>query len=284
MEAPFTWAWHPHPDVWLLTAALYFGYRYALRRRERSSRDPFEVIATIRQRRLFAGGCVALLVASEWPIHDLAEGYLYSVHMVQHMLLTLLVAPLLLSGTPAWLFRALLPGPLLGVVRALSRPLIALVVANTVLILTHWPVVVNASIGDELLHFALHALTVTAAWIMWMPILSPVIEIPTLARPTQAGYLFLQSLLPTVPASFLTFGTAPLYRAYERFPHPFGISSLEDQRVAGLIMKIGGGAVLWTVMTVIFFAWFSMESRHGVDALAHASTDRDLDRMELRSR
>ncbi|MFP5225519.1 MAG: cytochrome c oxidase assembly protein [Actinomycetota bacterium] len=283
MEAPFSWAWHPHPDAWLLVGILVIGYRIALRRRERTSTDPFEVVSTRRQRGLFYGGCLALLISGEWPIHDLAEGYLYSVHMIQHLMLTLLVAPLLLAGLPAWLFRKLLPGPLMRVARTLSRPLIALIVANSVLVLTHWPLLVNRSISDEFLHLGLHVVVVVAAWIMWMPVLSPVLEIPKLAKPTQAGYLFLQSLVPTVPASFLTFGAAPLYKAYEMFPHPFGVSTLDDQRTAGLIMKLVGGSVLWIVITVIFFAWFSMESRHGVDALAHAGTDRDLDRMELRS-
>lgn len=284
MEPPFSWAWHPHPDVWLLTALLFVGYRVAIARKERANADPFVEVSTARQRRLFTAGCLVLLAASEWPVHDLAEGYLYSVHMVQHMLFTFAAAPLLLAGTPAWLFRALLPGPLLRFARFLARPLIALVVANLVLVLTHWPVVVNASIQSELLHFSLHVLVMVGAWVLWLPVLSPAIEVPTISRPAQTGYLFIHSLVPTIPASFLTFGMAPLYKAYAVFPHPFGFSTLDDQRTAGLIMKIGGGAVLWTVMSVIFFAWFSMESRHGVDALAHASTDRDLDRLELHHR
>lgn len=281
MAPAFTWSWHPHPDVWIVTAILVGGYVLALQGHGSRSTDPFEITATRRQKRLFFTGCAVLFVGSEWPMHDLAEGYLYSAHMLQHLMLTLVAAPLLLAGTPAWLFRALTPGLLRRVVRVLARPLIAIVVANSVLVLTHWPRLVDASIGNELLHFSLHVLIVCGAFVMWMPVLSPVIEVPKLAQPTQAGYLFLQSLVPTVPASFLTFGAEPLYRAYERFPHLLGMTTLDDQRTAGLIMKLVGGMILWGVMTVIFFRWFSDESRHGTDALAHAGVDRDLDRLEL---
>jgi putative membrane protein len=281
MHPAFDWSWHPHPDAWLLAGGLAAMYLIAIRRRERTATDPFSIAASRRQKGFFLAGCLVLLVAAEWPVHDLAEGYLYSVHMVQHLLFTLLMAPLFLLGMPAWMLRALLPGPLLRIARICSRPLVALVVANGVLVLTHWPALVDASIGNEALHLGLHTLITLSAFVMWMPVLSPLLEVPRLSKPAQCGYLFLQSLVPTVPASFLTFGTQPLYQAYGAFPHPFDVSTLSDQRTAGLIMKLVGGAVLWAVISVIWFAWMSQESRHGVDALAHAGTDRDLDRVEI---
>jgi len=72
-------------------------------------------------------------------------------------------------------------------------------------------------------------------------------------------YLFLQTIIPTVPASFLTFGNTPLYRIYETFPRLWGVGALTDQQVAGLIMKIAGGFYLWTVIAVIFFRWYERE-------------------------
>ena len=281
MHPAFDWSWHPHPDAWLLSAGLATIYLLAIKRRERTSTDPFDVSATRRQKTLFLAGCLVLLISAEWPIHDLAEGYLYSVHMVQHMTLTLLMAPLFLLGMPAWMMRALLPGRLMRIARAMTRPLVALVFANAVLVLTHWPALVGLSIGNELLHLGLHTLITFSALVMWMPVLSPLLELPRLSKPASCGYLFLQSLVPTVPASFLTFGSHPLYPAYEAFPHPFGVTTLSDQQTAGLIMKILGGFVLWGVITVIWFRWMNQESRHGDDALAYASTDRDLDRVEI---
>lgn len=279
MNPAFDWSWHPHPEAWIIAATLAYGYLWMVKRQAKAV--PFTPAATKKQKTLFLSGCVVLLVSAEWPIHDLAEGYLYSVHMVQHLLFTLLAAPLLLAGTPAWMMRRLLPGKLLNLTRWLAKPLIALVVANTVLVLTHWPALVNASIGNELLHFSLHVLVMASAVVMWLPVLSPLIEVPKLSRPAQCGYLFLQSLVPTVPASFLTFGDAPLYSAYAMFPHPFGIDTLSDQRTAGLIMKIVGGAVLWGVISIIWFAWMAWETREGADAFEHAATDRELDRLEI---
>lgn len=280
MYPAFDWSWHPHPDVWLVSGALAAVYLRAIRRRERASTDPFEVVATRRQKGCWLAGCLVLLIAAEWPIHDLAEGYLYSVHMLQHMLFTLLMAPLFLLGMPAWMLRALLPGPLMRIARRITRPLPALVIANGVLVLTHWPKLVGLSIGNEWLHLGVHALITLSALIMWMPVLSPVLELPRISKPAQTGYLFLQSLVPTVPASFLTFGDTALYPVYELFPHPFGVSTLSDQRVAGLIMKILGGLVLWGVMSVVWFSWMNQETREHVDALEHAGTDRALDRVE----
>jgi putative membrane protein len=159
--------------------------------------------------------------------------------------------------------------------------MVALILFNTMIILTHWPVIVDAAVGSEVLHFVQHLLLVSTAFLMWTPVFSPVIEIPRLSYPGQMMYLFLQSLVPTVPASFLTFGDRPLYAIYETFPRILGVSALDDMRTAGLIMKIAGGAALWIVITWIFFKWATLE-RSGVDALEHHDLDRAIDRMELK--
>lgn len=270
------WTWHPHPDVWALGVVLLGGYFLAMRRWAPAGAEPSK-----RQRWCWIGGVATIVVASEWPMHDLAERSMYSMHMVQHMLLTLVAPPLLLIGTPAWLARKLLPGALLRFVRFVSRPLMALVLFNGLLVLTHWPVLVNASVGNELLHFTLHTSIVLTALAMWMPVLSPLLEIPRLSLPGQMLYLFLQSLVPTIPASFLTFGERPLYRIYEAMPKLWGMTALEDQLTAGLIMKIGGGLVLWGAITAIFFRWSTLEQRDGVDLLQMQDLDKTLNRMEL---
>ena len=89
-----------------------------------------------------------------------------------------------------------------------------------------------------------------SALVMWWPVVSPLPEMPPLAPPGQMLYLFVQSLAPTIPASFLTFGTTPLYPVYATFPRIWGISAMTDQLIAGLIMKIVGGLILWGVIAV----------------------------------
>ena len=99
---------------------------------------------------------------------------------------------------------------------------------------------------------------------------------PSLAPPGQILYLFLQSLAPTIPASFLTFGHTPLYPVYATFPRIWGIGALTDQLIAGLIMKLGGGALLWCVIAVVFFRWFDQEQRDGLDRSAYQDLRHDV--------
>ena len=274
--------WSPHPDVWLvcgLLGALYaiaivrVGPRIVAHGRPVVSR--FQVVC-------FSLGVLALLVSSDWPIHDVAERYNYSVHMVQHLVVTMVATPLLLLGTPAWLARYLLPGRLLDVVRTLSRFVPALIIFNLVLVLTHWPAMVNASLESGWVHFSLHVVLFMSSLIVWMPVVSPLPEVPRLAPVMRMLYLFTWSIVPTVPASFLTFGSDPLYKFYEDLPHLFGLSTLADQQLAGLIMKIAAGLLLWMIIAVVFFRWAAEEDRannprHGLDEL-----DRELAEMGLR--
>ncbi len=266
-------AWHVHPDVWLLFGSIIAAYLIAGRRHERTTGDAIEP----RKRRLFLLGMGVLWLGADWPIHDLAERYLYSMHMTQHLLFTLVAAPILIAGMPVWLLRELLaPAPIRRIFRFMTRPLVALIFFNLVLLFTHWPDVVAASVGSELVHLALHVLIVTSALVMWWPVMSPLPEMPSLPPPGQMLYLFLQSLAPTIPASFLTFGHTPLYPVYATFPRIWGIDALTDQLIAGLIMKLLGGLLLWGVIAVIFFRWYNQEQRDGLDPTTHQNIRREI--------
>jgi putative membrane protein len=255
--------WHLHIDVWVIVAVVALAWTMAVRleQHRRDEQGGAEPAVTRRQVTCFVAGLAAIFVASDWPVHDLSEGYLYSAHMVQHMLVTLVAAPLLLLGTPAWLMRRLLPRPALGVVRWMARPVPNLVQFNAVLVLSHWPFWVNATLRNHPLHFLAHALLLVSALVMWLVIVSPIEEVPRARPPMQMLYLFLQTILPTVPASFLTFGATPLYSFYESVPRLYGWTALSDQQVAGLIMKLAGGMYLYAIIAVIFFRWYADEER-----------------------
>jgi putative membrane protein len=81
------------------------------------------------------------------------------------------------------------------------------------------------------------------------------------------GYLGLNVFLPTVPASFFTFSQYPIYALYELAPRVSGISAVADQRVAGLLMKLCGGAILFGTMSVMFFRWYRREADADADAV-----------------
>ncbi len=273
-------AWAPHPDVWLLIGAIAAGYSVALKRLGPRLAPSGSAIVTRFQIATFSAGLLALWVASDWPIHDLGERYFFWVHMVQHTTYAIIAAPLLLMGTPAWLARWLLsPRWLLRTVRYLSRLIPATIIFNLVIIFTHVPLVVNASLHHALLHFAIHALIVVSSLIVWMPLLSPLPEVPRLQPLARMLFLFLQSVVPTVPASFLTFGDRPLYKFYETVPRLWGLSALDDMRFAGLIMKVLVGFSLWITITVVFFRWYNAEQTGSPARRVSRDLDREL--MEL---
>lgn len=253
-------AFTSHPDVLLVVALIVVGYETALTRLGPVLAPAGTAIVTRTQHVCFALGAFTILLASYWPIHDLAEGYMYSVHMVQHLLYTMVAAPLLLLGTPAWLARWILsPRWLFLTVRNLSKFVPAIVTFNLIIVLTHWPAFVDFTLRSALAHFLAHTLLLASAFLIWMPILSPVPEIPRLSPIGRMVFLFLQTIVPTIPASFLTFGQHPLYRRYESLPKLWDISALDDQLTAGLIMKIGAGMLLMTLIAVIFFRWVATE-------------------------
>ena len=263
--------WHVHPTVWLVVAAMEGLYLLGLRRFR-----PEGARVSRAQAVTFSAGVLATWIAADWPIHDIAEHSLYSVHMVQHILLSLVAPPLLLLGTPDWLARGALERfRLMPIMRRLTKPFVALVLFNVTIVVTHWPAMVTVSLHDEWAHFGLHALLMTTATLMWFPVLSPLPELPRLNAAAQMFYLFLQSLVPTVPASFLTLSDGPLYKAYAHLPKLWGITTIDDQRVAGLLMKVGGGFILWGFIASIFFRWAYQEER-GEGALLWEDVEREL--------
>jgi putative membrane protein len=252
--------WQAHPDVWLLIALFAVGYAVAINRLGPRLVPAGRPVVTRFQVCSFSAGLLALWVASDWPIHDVAERYLFSVHMVQHVAYSIVAAPLLLIGTPTWLARWLLsPRWLLAGVRWASRLVPATILFNLVVIVMHTPIVVNAALEHAILHFAVHTLIFLSSIIVWMPLLSPLPEVPRLPPLGRMLFLFLQSIVPTIPASFLTFGAHPLYRFYAHVPRLWGISAISDMQVAGVIMKIGVGFTLWVIIAILFFRWYSAE-------------------------
>jgi putative membrane protein len=136
---------------------------------------------------------------------------------------------------------------------------VAFVIFNTVFIAVHWPEAVNLMLTNDLAHFVIHLALFASAVLMWMPVLSPTPAIPVLPRPMQMLYLFLQSLLPTIPASFLTFSSSAIYPTYGDAASRWGLTAVTDQTIAGVLMKLGGGLLLWMTIAVIWFRWTADE-------------------------
>jgi putative membrane protein len=254
--APSPWEFHPHPEVWLLLGGLTMAYVYMVTVLGPRAVPAGQAPVTRRQVVLFAVSMVLLWVASDWPVHDIGERDLYSVHMVQHLLLSYVLPPLFLLATPEWLLRTLIgTGRLERVVRRMTQPVVAAVCFNAAVILTHIPGVVNESATNAPLHYGLHVLLVTVSLLYWMPVCGPLPEY-RLAPGPKMIYLFAASIIPTVPAGWLAFAEGSVYDVYDVEPRAFDVSVTSDQQVAGVIMKIGGSLYMWTIITVIFFRRF----------------------------
>jgi putative membrane protein len=239
---PWTWAWRAYPGVWLVVIAVAVGGELVLRRAAARRGHG----AGAGQAAAFAGGVLALWIALDWPVGALGAGYLLSAHTLQYLLLTFAAAPLLLIG----LRREAGDGARLPA----AHPIAALLVYNLVLGATHVPQFV-----DGLMKAQAGAAVADLAWfaaglVLWWPVLHPD-PARRLSPPASIGYLVASTVLPTIPAAFLVFASYPLYSIYELAPRIVALTPLQDQQLAGMIMKLGADPILWLSTAVIFFRW-----------------------------
>ncbi|MDX1510292.1 MAG: cytochrome c oxidase assembly protein [Nitriliruptorales bacterium] len=253
----------PHLEVYALCAALLLAYFGLVRRYGPLFHPrPGERAVTRWQATSFVSGVAVLWIAAGSPLHDISEQALYSAHTIVHLLEGLVFPALILAGLPEWMFELLTrPPKVRATVRFLGKPLVGAALFNGVMLLIHWPNVVDAMLRSEFFHSASHQLWILASFAMWLPVLSPSEAIvPRLAELPRLFYLFIQTLVPTIPSAFLTFGTEPLYAVYATFPRVW-LDAVTDMQVAGLLMKVGGGMYLWVIITVLYFRWSSAEER-----------------------
>ena len=249
------WRYQQHLEIWVLVIGLLIAFVYAIRVVGPKVVPSGEVISR-KQIRTFSLMIFLLLISTDWPLHDIAEEYLYSMHMLQHTILTYIIPPLALLATPEWLFRLLVgKGRTYRAIRFLTRPVIAAVTYNAVLLITHIPALVNRSAAGGPLHYSLHVLLVFSALMLWTPICGPAKEW-RMSYGAMMVYLFCTSLVPSIPAGWLTFAEGSVYNHYDTPVRVWGMSVLSDQQLAGGIMKLGGAVFLWALIITIFFTRF----------------------------
>src|SRR4051812_11948318 len=128
-------------------------------------------------------------------LHDLSDSYLFSAHMVQHLLLAFVVAPLMIMGVTGEMLRPLITHPAVRrVAEWVTAPVHCFAIFNVVIALWHLPPMYNYALTHHPVHIAQHLLILAAAVVMWWPILSPMPELPRLSYPGQMLYLFLMSI------------------------------------------------------------------------------------------
>ncbi len=261
----FDWsAWPADPTVVIGLVGLGAAYAAATLWRRRV--DPGARVEPLKALS-FAGALGVLFVALTGPIHDLSDYYLFSAHMIQHMVLVFAMPPLLLHGTPGWMVRPLLRGRrLLALGRVLTRPVGAFATFNVVLVAWHLPPLYNLAMEQHPVHIVEHLMIMAASVILWWPMLSPIEELPRTAYPIQMLYLFVVGLPMVMVAIFISMADGLLYPYYEAAPRIWErLTPQADQHLGGLIMWVPGGMVFLVALSVVFFRW---QAAGGHDSLA----------------
>ncbi len=205
---------------------------------------------------VFFLGWGAIVASLLTPLHELGR-HSFTAHMIEHELLMLIAAPLLALSKPIGVFLWALPKPLrvqLGYAghrplvarswQALTAPLVVTVLQAIALWVWHVPVLFDRALQSENWHIAQHVSFLVTALLFWWGI----------TRAPKAGqgyglaalYLFITALHTGVLGALMSFSTSPWYRGYAALDLgeiPFGLTQVEDQQLAGLIMWIPGGLV-----------------------------------------
>jgi len=261
-------AWSHEPAVVLSLAAgaaLHARGVDALRRHARSTRGlpPWRV-------HCFAAGMLTLAIALLSPLHALGEA-LFAGHMLQHLLLTMVAAPLLVLGDPrtAWLWgvgrdaRRRLAGAWRRLprvraawrdaTRVLTHAVTAWTVQAAVLVAWHLPPLYERAVRDDVVHALEHATLLLSAFVAWSVLFSPRPR-TRLGAGTALLFLFTTSLVTTLLGAAITLSTRPWYRVHARSALAWGTTALEDQQLAGLVMWVPASAVHLAAALVLLHA------------------------------
>ncbi|MDC0034926.1 cytochrome c oxidase assembly protein [Chloroflexi bacterium] len=247
--------WHPHLEVVFGLILVQGAYLYGIGPYRKKQEHP-EVINPLRTI-MFTLGTLIIFISLTSPLHILSDRYLFSAHMLQHVLITLISPPLLILGTPGWLISKLFqPKWSLLIFKRIFHPLGAVVIFNLVFSMWHLPVLYNLSVTYHWVHILEHSLFIIASLVMWWPICSQVESIPKLPYPIQILYLFVMSLAQIIVFGIVTFAREPIYQHYIDAPRIWNITPLVDQQLGGILMKVGSGFLFLFLIIIAFFKWF----------------------------
>ena len=211
-------------------------------------------------------GVALLFLALASPLDALSDEYLFSAHMLQHIVLLMTVPPLLILGLPEIGTRSLLAVPSIRrTEKVLNRPIFAWFLGNLFLWIWHVPILYDWAVQDERIHIFEHLTFLISATVFWWPVLAPT---PESRLPLIPGivYLFLAALSNMTLGIVLTFSNDPAYSSYS---HPadswkilnilrseFHLDRLGDQTLGGVLMWVIGGTIFLGVILIQFYRWY----------------------------
>jgi putative membrane protein len=205
----------------------------------------------------YLGAVGIIFFALNGPLHTLSDEYLFSAHMVQHMLLMMVMPPFLILGVPPWLIRKAMERPVVArSARILTHPVVAYLAYNVTFIGWHVPQMYNWALVNHDLHILQHLMFMGVAVMMWWPVVNPVPELERIPTgPLLMMYVFAFGIPSTILSAFITLSDTVFYPWYALAPRVTSLSPLEDQRLGGLIMWIPGMLIFWVGITAVFFRW-----------------------------
>ena len=274
-----TWTFEPVLSVALVLAAVLYA-RGTARLRQR-------ITGTARTARMvaFYGGLTVLAAALMSPI-DAVSSALFSAHMIQHLLLMVVAAPLLVLARPMAALVAGLPaggrdavrsvaaGGARRVLHTLTRPIVVWSVAAVALWAWHMPSLYEAAISHEALHVAEHASFLGTALLFWTVVLGSSVRRGPAARPVAALLVFANGVQGTALGAVLLFASSPLYPVHGPGTRIWGGTPLEDQQLAGALMWGPPAFVYFVTLGWLLFRWFSEMEPPSHDPLLVATGER----------
>lgn len=228
-----------------------------------------------------------LYVVKGSPV-DLLSHIMLTAHMTQMAIYLLLFPILTIIGIPLWIWRKVIDNRVLGpVIKLLTKPIISLLLFNGMFSVYHIPVVFDFSKSAPVWHFIIHILLLIAAFIVFMPVLLPFKEINRMSPLMKIGYIFANGVLITPACALIIFANVPVYSAYLEDgawiqalaicvpsdvlsgistslsgPEMFSpLSTLIDQQLGGIIMKVLQEIIYMVLLIRVFFRWFNTKSR-----------------------
>jgi len=247
----YTWNLSPPVLATIALAAGVYGWRLRDLRRDPAPRAPGDAWRTVA----FAAGLVVLFIALVSPLDDLGEERLFTVHMVQHLLLADIAPILLLLGLSRAMLRPAVRRlrPVEEALGPLAHPAVALVAYVGLMWAWHVPALYDLAVEHPWVHVLEHASFFFAGIAFWWYLIEPVPPRHRLRGPWPLAYLSAAKLLMGALGVVLAFAPDVAYDAYNGVPETWGLSQLEDLNVGGLVMMLEQSLVL-VVAFAIFFA------------------------------
>ena len=210
----------------------------------------------------FSLGLLSLFVVLVTPWSELSNKYLFSAHMAQIMVVTLVATPLMLLGTPDWMLKPLFRVKAMDrMMRVFSKPMFCFLIFSGTLVFLHFTSAYNLILENEPLYHLEHWVYFIASAFLWWPLLSPLKEYPRLSYAGQMLYLIINTFPSAMLGIAITFEPDILYAKYSSAPLVWGLSHEDDQAIAGLTMWVGGSTYFLLLLTAVFFVWFDRDEK-----------------------